>query len=658
MSITDDQLVDLLLIPGIGRAKARVLYAQGFRSLKDLAECPFEELSEIPGIGSGLASSIKEYAEVMLDVDEDSSDKLETSTGLSMCPMCGSLLAEGAEKCLNCGVVFELEDEEMAPSPEFDPDAPDGYWSKKEETQIYLCPECGALISEDATECGKCGVAFEPGISEPEPEMDKEVKELADMLVTETPDDVDAQRYKSETELFLCPNCGSFLSADANTCQYCGVVFEDDDEEIEAKPELKPDGVGEPDAPDVPIEHVEEETQIFLCTECGAFISEDATECSICGVALEPAVDEPTPEKQKSEEVEELMGMLVKKAEEHHNGDPDVDGFWYRKEAQLFLCPECGAFISEDATNCEKCGTKFEAEDTEAKPESLLAKQPEIVEAPEAPEVPTAAEAEEPDELLELVLDGEIEGVEAEPVELDIIHELEQFEEPPVEDEKPAQVPTEEEPAKKEMPDIFEEDNELKELAEMLINDESLDSDGDGEGEVDKDIDGHWYKKEAELFLCPSCGSFLTSGVDHCEHCGVIFEGEDEEIEAAPELKPDSPDLPDILDAPDAPIEQMEEETQFFLCTECGALMSKEATQCANCGTVYEPGAEEPEPEIDDETRELEDMLVTRDPDDEPPADDVDGHWHRKDVQLYLCPSCGSFLASDADNCDHCGVVF
>ncbi|MCK4756959.1 MAG: helix-hairpin-helix domain-containing protein, partial [Thermoplasmata archaeon] len=97
MSISDDQLVELLLIPGIGRAKARVLYAQGFRSLKDLYECPFEELSEIPGVGTGLASSIKEYAEVMLDVDEKSSDKLETTTGLSMCPMCGSLLAEDAE---------------------------------------------------------------------------------------------------------------------------------------------------------------------------------------------------------------------------------------------------------------------------------------------------------------------------------------------------------------------------------------------------------------------------------------------------------------------------------------------------------------------------------------------------------------------------------
>ena len=83
MSTSDDHLVDLLLIPGIGRVKARVLYDNGFRTLADFVECPFEELSSIPGIGAGLASSIKEYAQVMADVTEESEDKLETTKGLS-----------------------------------------------------------------------------------------------------------------------------------------------------------------------------------------------------------------------------------------------------------------------------------------------------------------------------------------------------------------------------------------------------------------------------------------------------------------------------------------------------------------------------------------------------------------------------------------------
>ena len=54
------ELMDLVSLKGVGRARARILYDRGFKSVKELAKVDVNNLASIPGIGSALAKKIKE----------------------------------------------------------------------------------------------------------------------------------------------------------------------------------------------------------------------------------------------------------------------------------------------------------------------------------------------------------------------------------------------------------------------------------------------------------------------------------------------------------------------------------------------------------------------------------------------------------------------
>jgi len=56
-----EELLELTLIPGVGRVRARILYMHGYKSLQDLAEATVEKLSKLPGIGVETAKRIIEY---------------------------------------------------------------------------------------------------------------------------------------------------------------------------------------------------------------------------------------------------------------------------------------------------------------------------------------------------------------------------------------------------------------------------------------------------------------------------------------------------------------------------------------------------------------------------------------------------------------------
>ncbi|RLE99485.1 MAG: ATP-dependent DNA helicase, partial [Thermoprotei archaeon] len=54
------ELLELTSIEGIGRVRARALYAHGFRSLLDIVKADERELARVPGIGPILARKLKE----------------------------------------------------------------------------------------------------------------------------------------------------------------------------------------------------------------------------------------------------------------------------------------------------------------------------------------------------------------------------------------------------------------------------------------------------------------------------------------------------------------------------------------------------------------------------------------------------------------------
>ncbi len=55
------ELLPLVFLPGVGRRKARILYANGYKTLSDLKRAGVEDLMSIPGIGVKTAQRIIEY---------------------------------------------------------------------------------------------------------------------------------------------------------------------------------------------------------------------------------------------------------------------------------------------------------------------------------------------------------------------------------------------------------------------------------------------------------------------------------------------------------------------------------------------------------------------------------------------------------------------
>src|SRR5439155_1329269 len=115
----------------------------------------------------------------------------------------------------------------------------------------------------------------------------------------------DASWYREEPALYLCPECGSFVGKGANACPFCGVVFDE----------------GEAAAPPSPVEELLQARngEAKICTRCGAFLEPGATACGMCGSQYTP------------ERVADLPAVDTTPL-------PDPD---------LFLCPRCGAFLSQ-----------------------------------------------------------------------------------------------------------------------------------------------------------------------------------------------------------------------------------------------------------------------------------------------------------------------
>jgi predicted amidophosphoribosyltransferase len=219
-----------------------------------------EEAEDIDDLGIDLDDLEKTLSEIA-DPEEEPS--------LYLCPVCGVLLADGATSCPRCGAEF-LEEE----ASDEDED--------EEEPRGILCMECGGLIEEGQSKCPHCGV---------------EIIQADERKVRVAKPSSDA--------LYLCPRCGAFLKADAESCDICGAHLD----------EKKKIGVGDIDkiAPEIP------DTDIGMCSTCGAFLDPETEKCEICDARI-------TEEAEK--EAEELLSELTsddKKKVEEDQVEPEAE---------------------------------------------------------------------------------------------------------------------------------------------------------------------------------------------------------------------------------------------------------------------------------------------------------------------------------------------
>ena len=95
-------LVELLLLPKIGRAKAKILYSHGYKNIADIAAADPLELSKVPGISLELAKDMVNFVKVM---GSSASEKTHTT----ICPMRSTLQPKSAKTCTRCGTTFTDE---------------------------------------------------------------------------------------------------------------------------------------------------------------------------------------------------------------------------------------------------------------------------------------------------------------------------------------------------------------------------------------------------------------------------------------------------------------------------------------------------------------------------------------------------------------------
>ncbi len=474
MNNTDDDFAELVLIPGVGRAKARALFNAGYRTLEEIGKADTRALAKVPGIGLDLARSMQDFAVIMASAAPKEAEP-EAKGGLFICPLCGSMVGAGSSACPGCGITFSDEvDDDIEPiEAESEIKEDDGFWYKK-NASLFICPECGSLVSDAGDSCPKCGVQFD---------KDEGEAELPDLPSPAGEDD--GYWYKTgDSTLFMCPNCGSFITKDADGCSACGIVFENGGEEdAEERPEtlLCPmcksslpagaDSCGECGF-DFNREKesdgfwYKDQTELFMCPDCGAFIPKSASKCGICGAVLEED-DGSEPAPPVAETCPMCKGELAPgmKSCKECGYDPalekDADGFWYKDSSALFICPGCGAFISEAANSCLNCGLVFEgAEADEEKHEPVIVK-------PEGASEPGSDLEKQVDDLIELV----------------------------------------------EMEDILE-------------------AEASGKEEIE-DAEDIGISAQEALYLCPICGAFIQSGMSKCPSCAAVFD-DIEEMELEP----------------------------------------------------------------------------------------------------------------------------
>ena len=169
---------------------------------------------------------------------------------------------------------------------------------------LYPCPACGAFTEKDARICSNCGsVLTDPN---------KRGKQ---------------ERPKHPDEsLFVCKNCGTFIGIEAKECPACGTKRAPYTATVDIiEGELK----GETPAVK---DYLETDSDLFLCSGCGAFISPDAANCEICGAVVQSGDEfaegeEDYEDEEIIEEAQEISSPLVTKG-------------------AILLCGNCGAFIS------------------------------------------------------------------------------------------------------------------------------------------------------------------------------------------------------------------------------------------------------------------------------------------------------------------------
>ncbi len=122
----------------------------------------------------------------------------------------------------------------------------------------------------------------------------------------------DPRGRDADGHLFLCPECGSFAGPASEECPFCGVSFEEAEQEASVQ--------------EIDAFLKDEADPALLCAGCGAVMERGSTRCEICGRTYTPR------------EAAVLPGVSAE------------------LEAPSRFCPHCGAYLADGVSECGICG--------------------------------------------------------------------------------------------------------------------------------------------------------------------------------------------------------------------------------------------------------------------------------------------------------------
>jgi hypothetical protein len=262
----EEDVQEIMKIPGVGRLRAEVLCKAGYTTLNKLTRSTVDELAKVRQIGMRTAKSIKEALQMMYVEPVESQRLLEESVEEEFeCPVCRTIVSAYDTDCSECGTAFErvVQDqafiEEMEKVGEeksslslFDMKllenpkdaelwvARGGLLRKMENYEealksydkaLKIRPEMKSAWIAKAELLSKLGRLDEAASCYREI-----VDESATAAGIELGKEEDAMAALEELLAEDCPSCGSTIPLGSNNCPSCGMEFVGPDQELPLEP--------------------------------------------------------------------------------------------------------------------------------------------------------------------------------------------------------------------------------------------------------------------------------------------------------------------------------------------------------------------------------------------------------------------------------------
>lgn len=518
-------------ISGVGSSRARKIVDAGFSDVEELDDVNLESITSIEGIGESIASDIVETIE---DTKEEG--------GLYLCDQCGAFVGKKSEICSNCGAVLEDLEEEKVTSEESVSE------KSKEGGSLYLCSNCGSFIGSDSETCKHCGAEMKD--VDDDIVEDEISKEDDTSIEGSVPVDTEDQEEEEDDGLFLCTNCGAFVSVASTECPQCSFTFTDEeiiDEELvdeEVFDEELVDEKAESDIKDIfDIEKLEKPEEGL---EIEQDIEYDDQEADEIPFDIEDQLKRDIEELEKREGIDQEIDLEKSydgKNIESEETTSTVSALPVGDDVKI--CGNCGYISERKLDECPLCENEFS--------------------------------------------DSEVDISETEPIDDSAETDVDTFKR------------------------AFGISQELEEIPE----DENI------------------LKKDKDLQVCTICGAFLKEESERCSVCGSLIS--------------EIPDLDSLEESPH--IDYTDE--KINLCDACGAFVDEDYERCSICGSDMGLAMREVEDEeVSSPKKDQEDVLERFFGVRSVEGSAKDGV--EDEIELYLCNSCGAMVSAEAEQCSIC----